>query len=103
MENLYVVNANLTTFEKEISNAVPDLMDLNETDILKKIVNTTKLMREGETDVKEFQKYLESKVFGSDKDSTYFMIQNPYIETPMKSIAKKLSIFFCFLVFYPHN
>lgn len=77
-EEIYKTNANLTLFNKEISNAVPDLLDLNKTDIIERMFNTTKLIKEkGDLDVKHF---LESKIFEFHGDSKFFMIENPYLD-----------------------
>ena len=50
MEDLYVVNDDLTLFSTNQTSVVNELKNLNETDILSKIVNITKVMKDGGED-----------------------------------------------------
>ena len=63
-EELYRVNANLTFYAEDISNAVPELLNLNETDIIKKLVNVSKLISEDNKNKTDFERFIEAKVFG---------------------------------------
>ena len=97
--DIYKTNANLTLFLNPISNAVPELLDLNKTDIIEKIFNTTKLMKEknGEEDMKS---YLESKVFEGNVEGRYFMVEDPDIDVArMESIELDNGVFKGFGVF----
>lgn len=79
-ENIYVVNANLTFFNIDISNTVNELLNLNETDTLKKMVNVTKLMGDDKVATDNMQKYVESKIFKNMTESKFSMVENPYID-----------------------
>ena len=81
LENIYKVNSNLTYFGVEISNTVGELLNLNETDTLKKMVNVTKLMGDDKSSQDSMQQYVESKIFKNMADTKFNMIENPYIET----------------------
>lgn len=56
-------------------------MDLNQTNIMGKLVNLTKMISEDNNSLEGLSRYVESKIFESSKESTYFLIQNPYIST----------------------
>lgn len=83
-QDIYKVNANLTFFEKEISNAVPELQDLNETSIMNKLVDVTKLIADDNKNMESVEKYVESKLFSNDSESKFFLIENPYIDVNQK-------------------
>ena len=63
---------------------VQELMDLNETDILDKLFSMTKLISDDNKNMENVQKYVESKLFNSDGESKFFLIENPYINTDDK-------------------
>lgn len=98
-EDLFVVNQQLTLFSKNLTSTVPELMDLNETSILQKIVNITKMISDDNKNAKELEQYMESKIFESKEDSQYFLVQNPYIDvskdqvTTRNSLSKKSQLF----------
>lgn len=80
LENIYKVNSNLTYFGVEISNTVGELLNLNETNTLKKMVNVTKLMGDDKSSQDSMNQYLESKIFKNMANTKFNMIENPYIE-----------------------
>ena len=56
-------------------------MDLNETNILGKLVNMTKMISDDDKNLDNVEKYIESKLFNTEGESKYFLIENPYINT----------------------
>jgi len=46
-EDMYITNANLTLYNEVITKEVPALKNLNETDILKKVLEVNKMMTDG--------------------------------------------------------
>ena len=98
-EDLYIVNSNLTLFINPISNAVPDLLDLNKTDIVGRMFNTSKLIKD-EDDNGAMKKYIESKIFVNKDESKFFMIENPYVDiSTLKVKNEKGKIFLNSLFF----
>ena len=80
-ERIYITNANLTLFTKEISNVVPDLLYLNETKIMDEMIETGKLMQT-DSDAKDaIATYIKNKVFDKDSESNQYILENPYIDT----------------------
>lgn len=78
-ENLFKTNANLTLFNVEISNTVKELQDLNETDIIEKMVNVTKMMNDDPSATQQMQSYIEAKIFKNMTEAKANLIENPYI------------------------
>ena len=79
-ENIYAVNANLTFYMNSISNVVNELLNLNETNILKSIVDTAKLMKEDNTSAATMKSYIESKIFQNATEKISYLIENPFID-----------------------
>jgi hypothetical protein len=77
--DMYIINANLTLYDNPVSNAVADLLDLNKTNIVDKMFNTGKLMKEDGNE-KDIRDYIQSKVFRKSEESKFFMIENPYVD-----------------------
>ena len=79
MEQIYKTNAQLTFFMKPLNNTVGDLLNLDETVILKQMVTVSKYIKDKEQP-KDMVKYIESKIFQLDKDHSHHLIKDPYIQ-----------------------
>lgn len=80
-EKMYVTNANLTLFTKEIVNTVADLLYLNETKIMDQMVETGKLMQSDKKAKDAISSFIKSKIFDKEGESQTYIIENPYIDT----------------------
>lgn len=95
-EKMYVTNANLTLFTKEISNSVSELLYLNETTILNEMIETGKLMQTN-NDVKEaVSVFIKNKIFDKESDSMTYIIENPYIDTSLGVSQLKILVVLLF-------
>jgi len=84
-ENIYVINANLTLYSKEISNTVGELLYLNETNIIKKAMDAGKIMQT-DAEVKDaMTNYIKSKIFENVTDADSYLVENSYIDTHMSA------------------
>jgi hypothetical protein len=79
MEELYKTNSQLTFFMKPLNNTVGDLLNLDETVILKQMVTVSKYIKDKEQP-KDMVKYIESKIFDMDKAKSNHLIKDPYIQ-----------------------
>jgi hypothetical protein len=80
-ERMYLTNANLTLFTKEISNTVADLLYLNETKIMDQMVETGKLMQSDKNVKEAVASFIKSKIFENEADSQSYLVENPYLDT----------------------
>lgn len=87
--NLFAINANLTLFTKQISNAVGELLYLNETNVLAKVVQTSKLMKTDEEAKTAMVNFIKSKIFENTTDANSYLVENSYIDTGLTAPAIK--------------
>ena len=84
-EKMYLTNANLTLFTKDIVNTVADLLYLNETKIMDQMVETGKLMQ-SDKNVKEANStFIKSKIFEGESESQSYLVENPYLDTGLSA------------------
>lgn len=89
-EKMYITNANLTLFSKEISNTVGELLYLNETTILKEMVDTGKLMQENPEVKEAVSVFIKNKIFDKESESSTYIIENPYIDTKLNASRRTI-------------
>lgn len=80
-EKMYITNANLTLFTKEITNTVADLLYLNETKIMDQMVETGKLMQTNGQAKEAVASFIKSKIFEKEAESQNYLVENPYLDT----------------------
>lgn len=98
-EKIYKVNGHLKFFSVEVSNTVGELLNINETSALKKMVNVTKLMGENKVESDSMQQYIESKIFKNMTETKFSMIENPYIDVGSRvTISKAVFSIICGLI-----
>ena len=106
-EKLFTVNSFLDLYiDGDIDNTINELKDMNETDILDKIVDTTKLIKEGKEGPEDMQKFLENKIFDEMEGDKNYLVEDPFVEkSGDQEIVESGSIFgvFFFLVFFTFN
>lgn len=80
-EKLFQVNSFLTLYKDgDVDNTINELKDMNETEILDKIVDTTKLIKEGKEGPEDIQKFLENKIFGDLEGDKHYLVEDPYLD-----------------------
>jgi hypothetical protein len=84
-ENIYTINANLTLFSKEISNTVGELLYLNETNIIKKAMDSGKIMQSDKESKDAMLNYIKSKIFENSTSANGYLVENSYIDTQMSA------------------
>ena len=77
-EELYKTNAQLTFFMKKLNNTVGELLNLDETVILKHMVTVSKYIKDNEQP-SDMVKYIESKIFKTEEGKANHLIKDPYI------------------------
>ena len=77
-EELYKTNAQLTFYMKPLNNTVGELLNLDETVILKHMVTVSKYIKDNEQP-SDMVKYIESKIFDNDENKVNHLIKDPYI------------------------
>lgn len=76
-EELYKTNAQLTFYMNQLDNTVGELLNLDETSILKNMINVSKYIKGGENP-EEMVKYIESKIFQNREDEVDYLVKDPY-------------------------
>ena len=84
-EDIYKINANLTLFSKEISNTVGELLYLNETSIIGKVMNTGLRMQADAQLKSAMSNVIRSKLFENSTETTTYLIANPSIDTGLSA------------------
>lgn len=78
-EELYKTNSQLTFFMKPLNNTVGELLNLDETVILKHMVTVSKYIKDNEQP-EDMVKYIESKIFDNEHEKVHHLIKDPYIK-----------------------
>lgn len=78
-EELYKTNSQLTFYMTQLDNTVGELLNLDETSILKSMINVSKYIK-GEDNPEEMVKYIESKIFQNREDEVDHLVENPYFK-----------------------
>jgi hypothetical protein len=76
-EELYKTNSQLTFYMKPLNNTVGELLNLDETVILKHMVTVSKYIKDNEQP-SDMVKYIESKIFDNDQHKVNHLIKDPY-------------------------
>ena len=96
-EELYITNSQLTFFMKKLNNTVGELLNLDETVILKHMVTVSKYIKDNEQP-SDMVKYIESKIFKTEEGKVNHLIKDPYLHGMNQNIFRFLIIMIVMII-----